>query len=61
MFNRQRRKLAHSHLITEVISQLATRFNPEPAMIKRRIEDLIARDFLERVENDDVPTYSYVA
>jgi cullin 3 len=59
--SRQRRKLAHANLITEVITQLASRFNPEPPIIKRRIEDLIARDFLERVENEDVPTYSYVA
>lgn len=33
--------LSHSELIMEVTRQLATRFQPAPAQIKKRIEALI--------------------
>jgi len=51
----------HTQLITEVLDQLVGRFKPELPMIKRRIEDLIARDYLERVEDASTPTYRYLA
>ncbi|PKS06480.1 hypothetical protein jhhlp_007228 [Lomentospora prolificans] len=58
---KQRKQLVHTQLITEVLNQLVGRFKPELPMIKRRIEDLIARDYLERVEDAPVPTYRYLA
>lgn len=58
---RQRKQLMHTQLITEVLDQLVGRFKPELPMIKRRIEDLIARDYLERVEEASAPTYRYLA
>jgi cullin 3 len=58
---RQRKELGHSQLITEVISQLVGRFKPEIAMVKRRIEDLIVREYLERAEEFSSPTYRYLA
>ncbi|EAQ92901.1 hypothetical protein CHGG_01136 [Chaetomium globosum CBS 148.51] len=47
-------------LTTEVISQLAGRFKPEISMIKKRIEDLLTREYLERIDGD-VAAYRYLA
>ncbi|KAL2757357.1 hypothetical protein ACRALDRAFT_1047451 [Sodiomyces alcalophilus JCM 7366] len=58
---KQRKELKHSQLISEVVGQLVGRFNPEVGLIKKRIEDLIAREYLARMENIDVPTYQYLA
>ncbi|KAK2740293.1 Cullin-3 [Myotisia sp. PD_48] len=58
---KQRKKLAHSQLITEVISQLASRFMPDVNMVKKRIESLIEREYLERITDSDPPAYSYIA
>lgn len=33
--------MTHGDLVNEAIRQLASRFNPEPMLIKRRIESLI--------------------
>lgn len=58
---RQRKELTHAQLVSEVVTQLIGRFNPEVALVKKRIEDLIVRDYLERVEEADTPTYRYLA
>ncbi|KAI1103920.1 putative cullulin 3 [Jackrogersella minutella] len=59
---KQRKELGHSQLITEVIQVLASRFKPDVTLIKRRIEALIGRDYLERSElADGSPAYQYVA
>ncbi|EZF32496.1 cullin-3 [Trichophyton mentagrophytes] len=58
---KQRKTLAHSQLITEAISQLAARFTPDVNMVKKRIESLIDREYLERITDSDPPAYSYVA
>ena len=47
--------------MTEVIQQLTTRFMPDIAMVKKRIESLIERDYMERKENAERPSYMYVA
>ncbi|KAL2154513.1 hypothetical protein VTH82DRAFT_3189 [Thermothelomyces myriococcoides] len=57
---KQRKELTHTQLTTEVIAQLAGRFHPEISMIKRRIEDLLVREYLERIESD-TPAYRYLA
>ncbi|KAJ5872089.1 uncharacterized protein N7529_004442 [Penicillium soppii] len=57
---KQRKTLTHSQLMTETLSQLSSRFVPDVNMIKRRIESLIDREYLERV-GEEPPTYGYVA
>jgi cullin 3 len=63
--NRQRRELTHNILVAELISLLAHRFKPDVGMVKKRIEELLEREFLERVEQDGVAvepmTYRYLA
>lgn len=56
---KDRKVLSHSELIMEVTRQLATRFQPAPAQIKKRIEALIEREYLDR--GDDKNSYRYLA
>lgn len=58
---KQRRELSHTALVTEVIAQVSAHFQPDVALIKRRIEDLISREYLERKDGAAVPTYTYLA
>ena len=55
-----RKMLHHNDLIAEVTKQLSVRFVPSPQFIKKRIEGLIEREYLEREENDR-RMYTYVA
>lgn len=55
-----RKTLQHNDLIAEVTKQLTVRFVPAPQFIKKRIEGLIERDYLERSEQDH-RLYQYVA
>lgn len=48
--------LSHNKLIKSIIEQ-TTNFSPEISLIKKRIESLIERDYIER-ENS---SYKYVA
>lgn len=44
--------LHHNDLIAEVTKQLSFRFVPSPQFIKKRIESLIDREYLERAQDD---------
>ena len=55
-----RKSLHHNDLIAEVTKQLSVRFTPSPQFIKKRIESLIDREYLERA-SDDRRVYNYVA
>jgi len=55
-----RRVLDHNNIVAEVTKQLQARFLPNPAVIKKRIESLIEREFLERDKNDR-KLYRYLA
>jgi len=55
-----RKKMYHNNLITEVTNQLSSRFMPSPTAIKKRIESLIERDYMER-SPDDRKLYLYLA
>ncbi|GMH01712.1 hypothetical protein Nepgr_003551 [Nepenthes gracilis] len=57
---KSRKVLDHNNIITEVTKQLQSRFLPNPVEIKKRIESLIERDFLER-DNADRKSYRYLA
>lgn len=54
-----RRTMTHQQLFTEVMAQLHF-FKPNPKVIKKRIEHLIEREYLER-DSADANTYKYLA
>ena len=47
--------------MAEVIQQLTARFMPDVNMVKKRIESLIEREYLERIEELEPAAYRYVA
>ena len=55
-----RRVLDHNSVVAEVSRQLSSRFVPNPTVIKKRIESLIEREFLER-DGTDRKLYKYLA
>lgn len=57
---KSRKVLDHNNIIAEVTKQLQSRFLPNPVEIKKRIESLIEREFLER-DNTDRKLYRYLA
>jgi len=57
---KSRKEMEHNALIAEVTSQLQARFMPHPNVIKKRIESLIEREFLER-DKDNWRRYKYLA
>lgn len=56
---KSRRKLGHNELVQEVLTALRN-FQPNPAQIKQKIDQLIDRDYLER-DPDDRTLYRYLA
>ena len=42
-----RNRVEHNNLIAEVTKHLAARFSPKPIQIKKRVESLIEREFLD--------------
>ncbi|KAI7517129.1 Cullin-domain-containing protein, partial [Hortaea werneckii] len=60
---KQRKELAHAHLLTETINQLTAQFKPDINMIKKKIESLIEREYLERMDEEAaaMPGYRYLA
>ncbi|KAJ3092656.1 hypothetical protein HK102_004647 [Quaeritorhiza haematococci] len=55
-----RKAMEHNNLVAEVIRQLSARFSPSPVMVKKRIEGLIEREYLER-DKADRKLYKYLA
>lgn len=49
-----------TQLIGETTQQLAVRFTPKPVDVKKRIDDLIEREYLER-DSDDTKVLKYLA
>ncbi|TVU20871.1 hypothetical protein EJB05_30472 [Eragrostis curvula] len=57
---KSRKISTHHNLVAECVEQLSRMFRPDVKMIKRRIEDLITREYLER-DKDAVNSYRYLA
>ncbi|XP_018400088.1 PREDICTED: cullin-4A-like [Cyphomyrmex costatus] len=55
---KMRKTLTHNLLISELYNQL--KFPVKPADLKKRIESLIDRDYMER-DKDNANQYNYVA
>ncbi|XP_071839124.1 cullin-3-like [Apostichopus japonicus] len=55
-----RKKMQHTVLVQEIMEQLKSRFHPSPQVIKKRIESLIEREYLDRA-SEDRKVYVYVA
>lgn len=49
-----RKKMKHSQLVSECISQIKSRFVPKITDIKKCIEILLDKEYLERLEDDDL-------
>ena len=56
---KSRKTIAHLTLITEVVRQLQATFTPSNQDIKKNIENLIEKDYIER--NEDGKSYVYLA
>jgi cullin 3 len=57
---KSRRSFEHNLLISEVVKQLSSRFPSEPSFIKKRIEALIEREYIER-DKENRKLYHYLA
>jgi hypothetical protein len=57
---KNRKVMRHMQLTSEVIEQVQARFKPTSSDIKKRIESLIAQEYLERDENER-SQYKYLA
>jgi cullin 1 len=57
---KSRKAMLHQQLIMEVVAQLQRMFKPDIKQIKKRIDDLIGRDFLER-DKENPSLFRYLA
>ncbi|KAI3864100.1 hypothetical protein MKW98_031692, partial [Papaver atlanticum] len=57
---KSRKVLPYHQLLSECVDQLNRMFKPDFKIIKKRVEDLITRDYLER-DKDNPNTFRYLA
>ncbi|TKR87767.1 hypothetical protein L596_012117 [Steinernema carpocapsae] len=57
---KMRKKLQHNTLVTEVVEQVASRFQPNIPSIKKCIDLLMEKDYIKRTESEK-DTYEYIS
>lgn len=58
---KSRKKMKHVSLVQETISQIKSRFTPKVGDIKKSIDQLIEKEYLERLGDDDGDWLGYLA
>ena len=51
---KSRKRMKHTLLVQETITQIKSRFNPKIPDIKRSIDQLIEKEYLERLDNEEL-------
>ena len=51
---KSRKKMKHTQLVSETIVQIKSRFAPKVGDIKKSIDQLIEKEYLERIEEDNL-------
>lgn len=51
---KSRKKMKHVQLVQETIKQISIRFTPKVSDIKKSIDQLIEKEYIERLEDENV-------
>jgi len=51
---KSRKTMKHAMLMSETMSLIQSRFRPHPPDVKKCIETLIEKEYLERLEDDEI-------